>query len=90
MEIEGTIIRRGEYLNGVSRGGNEWQKQEWIMETVGKYPKQVQFSTFGDHCNTLKFEIGRRYRISMDIESKEYAGRWYTNLTAYNAQLLQD
>lgn len=91
MEIEGTIIFDLGIQEGVSKStSNPWKKRELVMETFGNYPRKVKFTVFGERrVNELQFEIGKAYRISVDAESREYNGRWYTDLTAYNAQPLE-
>ena len=84
MEIEGMIIQNLGVLEGVSKAGNAWKKQEWLMETPGQYPKKVKFTVFGENrVNNMQFEPGKNYIISVDIESREYNGRYYTDVTAY-------
>lgn len=71
--------------SGVSKAGNAWKKKEWVMETNtnSQYPRKVKFHVFGDRAETLKFEIGKTYRVSFDLESREFNGRWYTDVSVY-------
>ena len=88
MEIEGLIIRDLGETGGTSqRTGNPWRKHEWVMETIGQYPRKVKFDVFGDRCNTLTFEVGKSYVVQVDPESREFNERWYTDLRAYSARL---
>ena len=83
MEIEGKIIRDLPLQEGVSRAGNPWKKKEWVLETFGQYPRQVCFHFFGDRVDSNPLRIGESYAISYDIESREYNGRWYTDIRAF-------
>ncbi|MCM1369409.1 MAG: DUF3127 domain-containing protein [Candidatus Amulumruptor caecigallinarius] len=83
MEIEGVIIMDIPLVEGVSKAGNPWKKKEWVLETPGQYPKKVCFNTFGERCDTLRFEVGKSYVVSVDLESREFNGRWYTDVRAY-------
>lgn len=87
MEIEGKIIRDLPLQEGVSRAGNPWKKKEWVLETFGQYPRQVCFHFFGDRVDSNPLRIGESYAISYDIESREYNGRWYTDIRAWKAEL---
>ena len=90
MEIEGLIINDLGASEGISKSTNKpWVKHEWLLETIGAYPRKVKFTVFGDRVNTIKFEVGQRYLIQVDVESREYNGRWYTDLTAYSCRLLE-
>lgn len=83
MEIEGKIIRDIPLQQGVSKAGNQWKKKEWVLETSGQYPKQVCFQFFGDRVDQNQLVVGETYVISYDLESREYNGRWYTDVRAY-------
>ena len=88
MEIEGKIIRDLPLQEGTSKAGNLWRKKEWVMETPGTYPRQVFFNSFGDKIDQNPLEIGKSYAISVDIESREWNGRWYTDVRAYASRPL--
>ena len=91
MEIEGTIILDLGVQEGVSKAGKPWKKQEWVLETLsgGMYPRRVKFTVFGENrVADLKFEMQKQYRISVDVESREFNGRWYTDVNAYAAMPL--
>lgn len=86
MEIEGKIILDLPLQSGTSKAGNLWKKKEWVLETFGQYPRKVKFDIFGDRVDTIRLEVGKTYRISYDLESREFNGRWYTDVRAYAAQ----
>ncbi len=87
MELEGTLVQILPLQEGVSKqSGNPWKKQQWILETAGQYPRRVMFQAFNARIDNLHLEIGKRYVISLDAESREFNGRWYTDLSAYAAR----
>ena len=88
MEIEGIIIMDLPMQEGVSKAGNPWKKKEWVLETTGDYPRKVKFDFFGERAVTNHLEVGKRYQISYDIESREFNGRWYTDIRAYASRAL--
>lgn len=83
MEIEGKIIRELPLIEGVSKAGKPWKKKEWVLETFGQYPRQVKFDFFGDRADQNMLQVGNSYAISFDLESREFNGRWYTDVRAY-------
>ena len=87
MEIEGRILFDLGIQEGTSKAGKPWKKQEWVLETLdSQYPRKVKFTVFGDmRVDQLKFVVGSDYRVSVDVESREYMGRWYTDVNAYAA-----
>lgn len=70
---------------GTSRNGNNWMKQEYVLETNEAYPKKVHFDFFGERANQYNFEVGDVILLSFDIESREYNGRWYTDIRGWKA-----
>jgi hypothetical protein len=82
MEISGTVIsilplQTGQGKNGV------WKKQEFILETPGQYPKKVCVSLWGEKVDEIKISANDKITASINIESREYNGRWYTDVRAW-------
>ena len=87
MDIEGKIILDLGIQSGTSKAGNPWKKREMVLETFGQYPRKVKFTIFGDaRVDSLNLEVGKDYILSFDLESREFNGRWYTDVTIYRAQ----
>lgn len=85
LELEGKIIRKLNVQSGVSARGN-WSKQEFIIEyQEGNFPSQACFNVWGeDKVKDLeRFQIGDSVKVSFNISSREYNGRWYTDLRAW-------
>lgn len=88
LEVEGKIVRKLNVQSGVSQRGN-WSKQEFILEyQEGSYPSQACFSVWGeDKVKDLeRFQIGDTAKVSFNISSREYNGRWYTDLRAWRIE----
>lgn len=83
MEIKGKIIHVLPLQEGVSKAGNPWKKQEYVLETNDQYPKKVCFDLFGDKADQYRAEIGDDVILSFDIESREYNGRWFTSIRGW-------
>lgn len=90
MEIVGKIIQKLPEQSGVSKAGNNWKKQEYILETQEAYPKKVCFHFFGDRADQFPLEEGKVYTISFDINSREFNGRWYTDISGWKAEEVQE
>ena len=48
MEITGRIIAVLEPRGGVSKSGNNWKVQEYVLETNEQYPRKMCFDVFGE------------------------------------------
>lgn len=68
---------------GEGRTGNPWKKQEYILEIPGQYPKKVCFNVWGDKVDTFGIQPNEELTVSFDVESREYNGRWYTEVKAW-------
>ena len=72
---------------GVGKSGNEWKKQEYILETNdGQYPKKICFNLWGDRIDQFNIQEGEQLTVYIDIESREYNGRWYTDIRAWKVE----
>jgi hypothetical protein len=85
MEIKGKIIHKLDLQSGMSKAGNEWRKQEYVLETLSSYPKKVKFDFFGERIDQYPLEVGDIITLGYDIESREYNGKWYTEIRGFNA-----
>lgn len=87
MDISGKIIAVLPEQSGVSRAGNEWKKQEYVLETYDQYPKKVCFQIFGeDKIAQAAIKPGEDLKVYIDIDSREYQGRWFTNISAWKVE----
>lgn len=82
MEITGTIVQVLPEKSGTSTRGL-WRKQEYILETDGDYPKKICFMVWGDRIDEFAIRPGQRLTVAIDLESREYNGRWYTDVKAW-------
>lgn len=85
MEIQGQIIQVLPLQSGVGKAsGKEWKKQEYIIEIPdGQFPRKVCFSLWGDLIDRTQLVVGEQVTLQVDIESREFNGRWYTDVKAW-------
>ncbi|MCM1028509.1 MAG: DUF3127 domain-containing protein [Pseudoflavonifractor sp.] len=86
MEIQGKIIHDLGETSGTSRAGNAWKKHEYVLETHETYPKKVAFTLFGERADQYQCAINDEITLSFDINSREFNGRWYTDITAWKIE----
>jgi len=82
LEITGKVIEILPAQSGTSRNG-EWRKQEFILEIPGQYPKQVCVVQWGDNIEKFGITAGETVTAHIDLQSREYNGRWYTDVKAW-------
>jgi hypothetical protein len=86
MEIKGRLITVLALQTGEGKNG-PWKKQDFVIETDGQYPKKVCLSIWGDKYNETFLSVGNELSVSFDAESREYNGRWFTDLKAWKIEL---
>ena len=86
MDLTGKIIAVLQARSGVSqRTGNSWMTQEYVMEIPGQYPRHMVFNIFGeDRIKQFNIQVGEDVTVSFDIDAREYNGRWFNDIRAYN------
>lgn len=83
MEIEGIVHSILPPVKGTSARG-EWTKQEVILEQPGEFNRKACVSFWGDKAlDAAALQPGERVSVAVNIESREYNGRWYTELRAW-------
>jgi hypothetical protein len=82
MEITGKLIQVLPEETGEGRNGT-WKKQGFIIETEEQYPKKVCIIAWGDKIDLKTFQINEKVTASINIESREFNGRWYTDVKVW-------
>ena len=88
MELEGRIARKLNVQTGTSARGS-WAKQEFIFEyQEGNFPSQVCMNVWGDDKvkELEKYQVGDKVKVSFNLSSREYNGRWYTDVRAWRIE----
>jgi len=85
MEVSGKVIAVLPMASGEGKNGT-WRSQDYVLETADQYPKRVCFNLFGDKIDQFPIAIDDVVNVSFDIESKEYNGRWFTNIRAWKVE----
>ena len=85
MEITGRIIKLNDPVTGNSAKG-DWIKHEFVLETEDSYPKKVCVGIFNKPELAAKVDLNARVTVHINIESKEYNNRWYTEVQAWKIE----
>ena len=85
MKIEAKLIEKKDIQTGQGKNG-EWKKQDIIVETKGEYPKNICLTIWGNRINVEELVIGQEMIYHIDIESREYNGKWYTDVKAWKVE----
>ncbi len=82
MEIKGKIVSILPLVTGTSAKG-AWKKQDYILQTTEQYPKKICFVVWGEKIDEYALQENDQVEVSIDIESREFNGRWYTDVKAW-------
>jgi hypothetical protein len=86
MDITGRLIQILAKQTGQGKNGT-WQKQDFVIETNDQYPKKVCLSAWADKVDELAgCREGETLKVFFDVQSREYNGKWYTDLRAWKIQ----
>ena len=87
MEITGKITNILPLQTGIGKSGNEWKKQDIIIQTDEAYPKSICLSLWGNTIDD-KLKSEDKIKAFVDIESREFNGKWYTTIKAWKIESL--
>ena len=83
MEIIGKVVRLGNLTEGTSARG-PWRKQELIIETEEQYPRTVCLICWTNQIDEIqKFAPGQTIKAQIEISSREFNGKWYTDVRVW-------
>ncbi|WP_373709226.1 DUF3127 domain-containing protein [Kaistella sp.] len=82
MQITAKLANILTEQNGTGKNG-EWKKQDLIFETQDQFPKKICISFWGDKLQNVPLQESKTYTIDFDVESREYNGKWYTDIKGW-------
>ena len=83
MEITGKVVRLGALTEGTSARG-PWRKQDLIIETEEQFPKTVCLTCWTNQIDEIqKFAPGQAIKAQIDLSSREFNGKWYTDVRVW-------
>lgn len=87
MEFEGVVYKIMPVTRGTSARG-EWQRQDVVFDynDGGQFSRKISVTFFNKESDVAKLREGETYLVSVNIESREYNGRWYTDIRAWRVQ----
>ena len=79
--FEGIVFAILPEQSGTSARG-EWHNQNVVfeMKTNSQYPRKVSVKFFNKRDEVARLVVGGTYNVTFDVESREYQGRWYTDV----------
>lgn len=89
MEFEGVVYKVLPVVKGTSQRG-EWVKQEVVFELPGEFNRKLCVGFWGDKAlDAGRLQEGEKLSVSINLESREYNGRWFTEARAWKMDKIQ-
>lgn len=86
LEISGKLVAKLQQQSGQGKNGT-WIKQDFIIETQEQFPKKLCISLWGDKAKDLdNIAIGETLKAGINVESREFNGKWYTDVKAWRIE----
>lgn len=87
--IEGKLLNKFPVESGTSQRG-EWKKQKFLVETLDQFPRKVCIDVWTNVLPQLEvFNEGDFVSVAVNIESREFNGKWYTDVRAWRIDRYQ-
>jgi len=87
--IQVKAVQLGTMTEGTGQRG-AWMKQELIVQTIEQYPKTICVSVWNDTARFVQNNVtsGATLSMRLEVSSREYNGKWYTEATGRDIQVL--
>lgn len=92
MEIKGKVKAILPLEQGESKNGKGWKRRDFIVEFKdGSFDKLAAFTARTDAAldRVGNLALGAEVNVAFNVESREYNGKYYTNLNAWKIELTQ-
>ena len=89
MEIKGNVYQISEVQKGTSKAGKEWKRQNLVIDTGDEYNPHLSISFLGEKCSLLNnLKINDEVNVHINLSSKEWSGKWFTNVNGWKIDLV--
>ncbi len=83
MEFEGVVYKKLPEVAGTSAKG-AWKKQDVVFEIPSEFSRKICVTFFGERAEDVAgLQEGDAVQVSVNVESREYNGKWYTDVKAW-------
>lgn len=90
LTIKGKVVSNLGVQKGTSKAGKEWSKTTLIVEYGdSQYPKRVALDNLKNAEEFAKLAVGAEGVFHIEVESREFNGRWYTSVNCWKWEVAQ-
>jgi hypothetical protein len=88
MELTAKVLQVLPLQTGVGKENKSWKKQEVLFDQGGTFPKKVVVAFWGTMAD-ISFNVGATFNLKIDVESREFNGKYYTDVKGWAATEVQ-
>jgi hypothetical protein len=85
MEFEGVVLKKLPAKTGETSRG-KWCSQDVLFEVPGDYSRKIVVNFFNKTDEVASLVEGATYTVSINIDAREYNGRWFNDIRAWRVQ----
>lgn len=86
MKVTGTI----KLINAEQVISEKFRKREFVITTEDKYPQDILFQLTQNNTDLIdSIRVGEKVEVSYNLRGKEYNGRYYVSLDAWQVSVQQ-
>jgi hypothetical protein len=89
IKVKGKLIKLLPELKGINKKtGNEWKKQDFIINTGEEYNPEICISAFREHIETINnIPVNSYIEVAINLYSKNYQeNKYFHNITAWKIE----
>ena len=85
MNITGKVVKKFDIQEGITKQGAKWTKQEILIAQTDSYNSEVVIAGITEKSilSISRLKVGDDVSISVNVNSREFNGKYYTNLTGW-------
>lgn len=86
-EATGRIVQMLSDHVGTLRDGKLWNSREYLMEGDDRFKRKMKFTmiSYGGMIEDAP-AVGERVTVRFIVEAREYGGKWYNYVNAYQVR----
>ena len=86
MKVTGTI----KLINTEQVISEKFRKREFVITTEDRYPQDILFQLTQNNTDLIDtIRVGEKVEVSYNLRGKEYNGRYYVSLDAWQVSIQQ-
>ena len=88
IAVYGTVAEIHELQNG-----DNWYKQSFVIRLTDKFERHLQCNVYNDQIKSFTFqkmEVNHKVKVYINVYSRMYEGKWYTEVTAWKIDIFTD